>query len=348
MRKYLTIAVLVAVVFSACKKEETTPEENNLKDGVFIVNQGNFTAGNASLSYYDTGDQKVANDLFYAVNNVPLGDVAQSITINGNLAYIVVNNSGLVYVIDRKTAEFQGKIEGLTSPRNLLMISDQKAYISDLVSNSITIVHPSTYEVTGNIPVNRSTESMVLDGNKAYVAHWSGYLQPLKNNKVLIIDTEEDVVIDSIEVGVEPNSMLLDHDNKLWVLCSGGYDSEEIPSLWKIDIQSKSVIKKYEFSDIAMNPVGLVGNGTGDKLYFLNNGVYSMSVSDESLPGDPVIAPGGKFFYTIGIDPQNSDIYLSDALDYTQNGLIYRYDESGTMKDSIEVGIIPGAFGFNY
>ena len=348
MRKLVIYAILIAVVFSACKKEETTPQENVLKDGVFVVNQGNFTAGNATLSYYETAAGKLVNDLFYDVNNVPLGDVAQSITIDGDLAFIVINNSGIVYVIDRKTAEFKGKITQLTSPRYFLKINDQKAYVSDLVSNNISIVNPTTYENTGEIPVNRSTESMVLIDDKAYVAHWSGYLQALKNNKVLIIDTEQDIVIDSIEVGVEPNSMIVDKDKNLWVLCSGGYDSEEIPSLWKINTQNKSVIKKYEFNDIALNPASLVGNGVGDKLFFLNNGVYSMSVSDETLPANPVIASSGKFFYTMGIDPQNSDIYLSDALDYTQNGLVYRYDVSGNLSDSLEVGIIPGAFGFNY
>ena len=89
MRKLVTFVILIAVVFSACKKEETKPQENVLNDGVFIVNQGNFTAGNATLSYYETESGKLVNDLFYDVNNVPLGDVAQSISIDGDLAFII-------------------------------------------------------------------------------------------------------------------------------------------------------------------------------------------------------------------------------------------------------------------
>jgi DNA-binding beta-propeller fold protein YncE len=73
-----------------------------------------------------------------------------------------------------------------------------------------------------------------------------------------------------------------------------------------------------------------------------------MSVSDGALPENPVIAMDGKYFYALGIDPQNSDIYVSDALDYTKNGLVYHYDHTGSLLDSLEVGIIPGAFGFNY
>jgi YVTN family beta-propeller protein len=348
MKKFVPFAIVIAVLFAACKKEDTQPEESGLKNGVFIVNQGNFTAGNASLSYFESATSKLTNDLFYEVNDAPLGDVAQSISIVGDLAYIVINNSGNIYVIDRKTAEFKGKISQLTSPRFFLKINDQKAYVSDLASNSISIVNPESYELTDAINVNRSTENMVLIGNKAYVAHWSGYLQAIKNNQVLIIDTETDALIDSIQVGVEPNSMVVDRDQNLWVLCSGGYDNEEIPSLWKINVLDKNVIKKFEFDDISLSPFNLLMNGTGDELLYLNNGVYSMSVNDGTLPENPMISQDGKYFYALGIDPQNSDIYVSDALDYNKNGLVYRYDYTGSMLDSFEVGIIPGAFGFNY
>lgn len=67
----------------------------------------------------------------------------------------------------------------------------------------------------------------------------------------MIIDTETDVLIDSIQVGIEPNSMVVDRDQNIWVLCSGGYDNEEMPSLWKVNPQNKSVIKKNELNDIS-------------------------------------------------------------------------------------------------
>lgn len=348
MKKVLSLLLLVAVSFTACKKEETLPADKGLKEGVFIVNQGNFTAGNASLSHYDMATFELTNDLFYAVNDAPLGDVAQSISIDGDMAYIVVNNSGNVYIIDRSTAEFQGKISQLPSPRYFLKINNQKAYVSDLVSHSITIVNPADYEVVGEISVNRSTEQMVRIGEEVYAAHWSGYQQALKNNKVLVIDAQTDVLTDSIQVGVEPNSMVVDQDNNLWVLCSGGYDNEEVPSLWKIDTQDKSVIRKYEFDDINLNPSNMAINGDGDMLYYLNGGVFNMDIYEESLLAEPLIDQAGKYFYALGVDPESSDIFLSDALDYSKNGLVYRYDLHGMLMDSVEAGIIPGAFGFNY
>ena len=40
-----------------------------------------------------------------------------------------------------------------------------------------------------------------------------------------------DEVIDSIEVGIEPESMVIDKNNMLWVLCNGGWMRENFAEL---------------------------------------------------------------------------------------------------------------------
>jgi len=62
--------------------------------------------------------------------------------------------------------------------------------------------------------------------------------------------------------------MVLDKDNYLWVLCSGGFLNEELPSLWKIDPDNKNVLLHMEFPDINSSPNSLDINKTGDTLYY--------------------------------------------------------------------------------
>ncbi|EKC55090.1 hypothetical protein LEA_15530, partial [human gut metagenome] len=141
--------------------------------GLFISNEGNFTYGNASLSYYDithsalVTNEDGSNDIFYSANGIPLGDVAQSAIVRGNTVYVIINNSGVIFAIDRRTAKITGTIRGLTSPRYMHFLSDTKAYVTDLYARAITIVNPESCQITGRIDVNNGygrqhpTEQMV-------------------------------------------------------------------------------------------------------------------------------------------------------------------------------------------
>ncbi len=350
MPKYYSIFIFIILVTTSCSKTETdNPTAVNLnKGGIFILNEGNYSVANSSLSYFYPNEDSTQNSLFYKANNAPLGDVAQSITLHKNTAYIVINNSGLIYGVNSKTIEFEGKISGLVSPREMVIISDNKAYVSDLYNTSITIVNPQEYIATGHIQIGKSTDGLVKHGNYVFGANWSSYNQTTINNTVMIIDSENDMIVDSIVVGIEPNSMVFDKNNQLWVLCSGGFMNEEKPTLWQINPVTFEIVKSITFSDILHNPENLCINGNGDSLYFVNKDIYGMSISDNEIPTSSLIPSDEKLIYTISVDPVNNDIYISDAIDYNQSGTIYRYNSTGTLISSFEAGIIPGDIMFNY
>ena len=70
-------------------------------EGLFICNEGNFQYGNATLSYYDPATKSVQNEVFYRSNAMKLGDVAQSMVVRDGIGWIVVNNSHVIFAIDR-------------------------------------------------------------------------------------------------------------------------------------------------------------------------------------------------------------------------------------------------------
>jgi glutamine cyclotransferase len=348
----LFIVMTTLLIFCGCMKDNMHPitEFNTSNDGVFIVCEGNFMYGNASLSYYDKNNRNIENTVFLKANGIPLGDVAQCLTINGSTAWIVINNSGKIYAIDINNFKYKGKITGLTSPRYMQFINPNKAYVTDMYSKCIYIVDPNTYSVTNTININdnsetyyrHSSEQIVFCDDYMFVNSWS------YDNKILIINTLTDELVDSIEVLNQPRKIVLDNNKKLWVLCDGGYDGSSFygeAGILKINSNTFEIEQTLTFQ-IGSKAIDLKINSTGDTIFFINNHIYRMSINQNFLPEEEYINSNGHNFYALGCDPDNSDLYVSDAVDYMQSGVIYRYNSSAECIDSFSVGIIPNSFVF--
>lgn len=353
MKKILFI-LLAAISMIACQNEDSVVNVNDHVKGVFIGSAGKFTQGNASLSIYDPLKKELQNEIYYNTNNVPLGDVLESMKIIKDKLFLAVNNSKKVIVIDINTYKHIATIDGLTSPRYIEVVNDDKIYITDLHGTAITIVNPNTYKVIGTIEIGNGTEQMVKQGKYIYTCSWS------KNNKIYKIDTEQDKVIDFIEVTKQPNSIVLDKNGKLWALSDGSYIGskygKEIAALTRIDLINFKVEAKFSFVDEKLAPSRLCINGAKDMIYYIrggygsvseDNGIYKMSIDAKELPSKPLIKQDKKIYYGLGIDPKTSDIYVSDAIDYKQNGVIERYSDNGQLVDQFKVGVLPSSFCFN-
>jgi hypothetical protein len=144
-------------------------------------------------------------------------------------------------------------------------------------------------------------------------------------------------------MGEDPNSLLVDQNNKIWILCSGGINATE-PKLIKFNPQTRSIEATFTFPQTTDSPRNLTINAAKDQLYFLNTDVFKMNINNQSLPSDPFINNINNTFYGLGIDPVNEDVYVSDAIDYVQNGIIFRYTSSGTLINQFNAGIIPSSF----
>ena len=315
--------------------------------GLLIVNEGNFQYGNSSLSYYDPTDMKVTNELFQKVNGMRLGDVAQSMTVYEGTGWIVGNNSHVIFAVDIKTLREKGRITDLTSPRYIHFVNNRKAYVTQLWDNRIYIVDPATYSVTGTITVDGmqqqsgSTERMVQIGEYVYVTCWSYQRDLLK------IDSSTDRITDRLDVGFQPGPLVKDFAGNLWTITDGGYSGSPagsgIPALVCIDPESMTVIRRLEFKQ-GSSPRQLATDSSGHTLYFINQDLYEMDADDSSLPVKPLVSGDNRLFYALSVDPVNGDIYLSDAIDYTQQGVVYRFSPDGVQTDKFYAGVNPACF----
>ncbi|MBC7862093.1 MAG: YncE family protein [Bacteroidia bacterium] len=342
---YFFIAILLSGFFSCKKDVPPQKAEQVVSTGssgkVYVLCEGNFLAANASVTQVTLASGNIISDIYSTANNSnPLGDVLQSMSLHNNKYYIVLNNSNKIEIVDKYNFTQQGNISGLTSPRYFLPLSSNKAYVSDLYANAISIVDLNSNTTAGSIPLNGWTEEMVFSYGKVFVAN-------KKTNYVYVIDAATDALSDSINVGYGSSSIAEDKNGKLWVLCSGSSSLGLNAKLARINPLTKTVDTSFTFTSGTKSPFKMKMNGNKDQLYWIDyDGVYTMNISSAGLPSAFHIAQGNKIFYGLGIDPEDGTIYVADAIDYNQNGKIYRYQNNGTPIDNFSSGIIPGDFYF--
>jgi DNA-binding beta-propeller fold protein YncE len=257
--------------------------------------------------------------------------------INGK-GYVVVNNSGKIEIVNMNDFKSIGTITGFNSPRYILQTAPDKAYVTDLYSNSISVVNLTTGMISAKISCLGWTEQLVKAGNNVFVTN------PDKG-KVYVINSLTDVIIDSIAVTKGAGSAVIDNAGKLWVMCSGSSSSSINGALHKINTGTDSIESTFAFT-ASDSPGRLTKNGAGDTLFYLNKGINKMAASSSSLPSSIFIPEGGRNLYGLGIDPLSSKIYAADAIDYVQSGKIYVYNTSGQQLAAFLAGIIPGGFLF--
>lgn len=329
--------LFLLLLFAACVKDKpqpavSTPVSITSLGRVLVVNEGNFGSGNAAISLIDRSQYSSSEDAYRAANAEALGDVAQSISkVNGQF-YVVVNNSGKIVVCDNELKK-KTEIKGFNSPRYLLQVSPRKAYVSDLRAGQLQVLDLSANSISGHIPCAGWTEKMAQMYGKAYITN-------LRRNFLYIVDVAGDRMKDSIALPYPAGSIVTDAKDKIWVLCSG----DKASALVCINPVSDRILSNTALT--ASPAFGLCTSAGGDSLYFLSGGIMRL-VPGVDLQPKEIIDPGTSNYYGIGVDPSNGDIFVSDAVDYSQRSIISIYSSTLERKKILRAGVNASGFYFD-
>ena len=349
------ILIFTTLLFISCADDpEVNPDslssddsnENTLgtfSSGIFVINEGNFLSDDGSISFIHS-EGMIQNNIFSDNNSsLPLGDVVQSMYVNDTTAFILVNNSNKVEVVDVDEMKLLHTISDVSLPRYMVSEGDY-GYISEWVSFSdrgrISILDLNTYEILDTINVGFGAEALVIRDNKLYVSN-----NFEKTLSIMDLTTRE--IIQTITVGTSPAAMIIDQNGDLWILCSGGYNADftlaNNGSLVRLD-SNDEVIQEIA---LGMNVAGkMAANVDLSILYFYSGTtVYSYGIGDESY--DTFIENTSAIaFYGIGIAP-DGDMYIGDSKGFQSIGSVYVYDQTGQEKEEFEgVGRGPNGFVF--
>jgi YVTN family beta-propeller protein len=306
------------------------PSEELFKSGIYIVNEGNFGANNATIDLFVKDSNTLYSNIFNTVNNRPLGDVANSMYIHNNKGYIILNGSASVEVINVNNA------------------------VSDWVSNSVKRVNLNTKSITQSIEVGQGPEGMAIYNGKLFVANSGGFSD---DSIISVISTVTNEVIAGIIVGDAPTALAFDKNNKLWVLCRGSYgtdfmstEDDTYAKIVCINPNTYEIEKTFIIGEKGDHPDKMKINKSKDALYYLgsynfNLGVYKHFISDNALAQNPIRL---GYYYGLGYDKVDGELYVADAVDFVQRGYVYKINDSGNILDSFRVGIIPNGIAEQY
>lgn len=356
MKKYTVVLFLLIITVQACVKDKPEPPDNPPPSSggrrLYIANEGSLGNGNSSLSFYNIDKDSIFNDVYSQKNGQQLGDIFQSMLIDGDQLYMAINNSDKIVVVNKQDFALAATIP-VRRPRYMLKMNNEKMYVSSLYYPEINIINPVTRQVTGKIDIDYpNSEGMTLFNGKVYVCNWDTAC-----NYIYEIDPATDQITARINIaGRASQQVLVDKNQKLWVLAGNVY-KQKVATLTQIDPATKSIIKSFTFpagADV-MKPCWNPGK---DTMYFLGvnynggtnyNGVYRMSINDSSLPVSLFIqAQALQYYWALGLDSVTNQIYLGDPKGFIQKGNVSVYQTSGQKIRSFNVGLGPGCFSFDY
>ena len=248
MNKLILLNALLLLFIIGCDKEDPPllipPSISST--GVYVVNEGLFGQNNAGLSYKNLEDGIVTNNAYSSANNGnPLGDNANSMTIFGSKGYIAVDNSNKVEIINLNDFKSFGFIDlGMNgSPREIYVKDENTAYVTSLNLDQVAKLDLQTKTVTTRINVGRKPEGIKGANGKLFVAN-SGFGF---DNTVSVIDMASDMVVATLQVGLNPRFVLNGFDNFIYVVCTGSFSDTTIFSgIYKIDPAANVVVDSVQ------------------------------------------------------------------------------------------------------
>ena len=372
----LLLSLLVAMVaLSSCRKEEEIIPSSRVRVGVpgrpgkikgfFLLNEANMGSNKATLDYYDYTTAFYTRNIYAERNpNVvkELGDVGNDLQSHGSRLYAVINVSGLIEVMDVRTAKHIGK---LSIPNcRYIAFKDGFAYVSSYAGpvkidpnarlGYVAKVDTATLKVVAECPVGYQPDEIVIYGDKLYVANSGGYRVPNYDKTISIIDLKTFTEEKKVDVAINLHRLELDNYGKIWVSSRGDY--YHVPSkMFVFDPKTEKVTKTL---DVSCSNMTLSGDSlfvySTEWSYLTGENTISYTVIDtktqEVIDRDFIkdgTAKDIKIPYGIATNRERGEFYVTDAKNYVTPGKLHCYDlKTGTRKWSVTTGDIPAHFAF--
>jgi len=341
----LIFAFILLFNVSCTSDFEQTLEPITYENGYFITNEGSFNKPDAEVSFVTQDLNFLQNDIYKANNNENLGDVLQTMAFNGSKAYLVLNNSNAIQVVDRVTFKKQATVTtNLVNPRYIAFSGNQYFVTNNNFGNVIQL---NAYNVADNSYVSnvsfpRTAEKVVEAGGKIIVQTDGVTYGPAPNFEELPTGHTVTIVTPSnmskLEITLPSNGIIRDlisYNGDAYVLASGNTNSY----IYKINSSAGTFTTTTLTGITKAQKLRIDSN----KFYFNDNTnkIYSMNLTSTTVPTNPLVTSTGNAY---GFNVIDGRIFVSDA-SFTGPSKVNVYNASnGLLLTTFNAGI--GTNGF--
>ncbi|MEX2595738.1 MAG: hypothetical protein WEC59_02325 [Salibacteraceae bacterium] len=327
MKKFLIAFVMIGTL--SCQKDEyfgpvTENDDQGMQDSseavILIGCEGNFQYANASLSGYYPRLHEVVNNLYQTANNQSLGDVLQSMFQMGDSVFLVLNNSGIIRIVEKGSYKEIATIEGLNSPR-YVTTSNSHLIVSDFMGGMLSVVNLQSLNIDQTISAPDWTEQLCKHKESVYFVGKSDSTLNLLSNDLQSIETSIFLNADVIHIGVINDEVVYVANRNNG---SGVYK-------WKngqvtLLNQWSSKITSATFSD--------------DFIYM----VQGKTVKKLDKYASELLVQEHNAETPYGLYADDNCVMISDARDYLSKGRVRVFDLNLDFKNDLKVGFIPQSF----
>ena len=329
--------------------------------GMYVLCEGNMGSNKCTLDFLDLTKAQYHRNIYSEMNPETvkeLGDVGNDIKVYGSRLWMVINCSNKVEVADVATAKRIGQVD-IPNCR-YLAFHDGYAYVSSFAGpvmgadSQIGLVYKVdtlSLQIVGRVEVGYQPEEMaVLDG-KLYVANSGGYMPPVYDNRVSVIDLNTFQVERTIDVAPNLHRCRADHYGQLWVTSRGNY--EDVPAMvYCLQQSSDGYAAIGDEMETSISDMCIVG----DSLYYIGTawseilqrntvsyGIINVRTHQkvaDHLSNAPEMSKI-RLPYGIIVNPINKDFYIMDAKNYVSSGELFHFLPDGTFDWSVRTGDIP-------
>ncbi len=333
--KLLALAFAFTLLFTtSCSNDDDNVSETYYGNGFLLSNEGNFGKPNADVTYISS-DLNMKQDNIFSANNGDsnLGDVLQMISFNGDNAYLLLNNSNKIQIVNRFNFKKSGEITAqLNSPRFMAFANNNIYVTNDKYGGDkyVSIYKASDLSFVKKINFTDTVERVVEAGNNIFVQNASfGF-----GNKITYITTSNNEVQSTITIPNGNINKMIASNGTVYAIAAGTADSY----IYQIS-NTGNITKTFTLTGIS-NATNLeIEKG---KFYFTSGlKVYAMDLTATSVPSAPLFTVSNsvdQYSNLYGFSVVNDRIFVSDANGFTQDSKISVYATNGSLLKTFTAG----------